>query len=325
MPFTKIFLTLAFIFICFISMAQVIDNMATFKHINSPRYFRLQYDNDFFTAKDEYYTQGINLEWVHPAFKKNPLNKIFIQPRNSEMTYGLRSDHAGYTPSSISSDFILYGDRPFSANLSVNSFLISIDTLSRSRLSSGLTVGMIGSRAKGKEMQIAIHKWLDNIMPMGWQYQIANDVILNYQINYEKQLWHYRHVFLVNSNSELKVGTHTNKIKTGINFMLGNLINPYGSNFETQHTKKALRYYLYGQIQPGLTLYDATLQGGLFNKTSPYTISSTDITRLTYQADFGLVVKIRTIYLEYSQSFITKEYKTGNLHRWGGVRMGIDF
>ena len=321
----KIILISCCLFIGLFSFAQVIDNTASFKNNNSDKYVRLQYDNDFFTAIDEYYTQGISFEWVHPTLKKNPLNNLLIQPRNSDMKYGLRLDHFGYTPSSISSDFIRYGDRPFCGNLSFSSFMIAIDTVKQARLSSSLTLGVIGSKAGGREMQVAIHRWLKNITPVGWQYQIANDVIVNYQINYEKALWQYRDVFLINSYSELRGGTHTNKIKTGINFMLGSLNNPYVSHEKAQSSKKTWRYYLYGQVQPGFTIYDATLQGGLFNKKSPYTIASKDLTRLTCQADFGLVVNVGKLTLEYSQSFITKEFNTGHLHRWGGVRIGAAF
>ena len=321
----KIVFNIVCLFMGILVNAQVIDNTASFKNNNSDKYFRLHYDNDYFTATDEYYTQGISFEWVHPALKKNPINNFLIQPRNSDMKYGLRLDHFGYTPTSISSDFIRYGDRPFCGNLSFSTFLIAIDTVKQSRLSSSLTLGVIGSKAGGKEMQVTIHRWLKNIIPVGWEYQIANDVVVNYQIQYEKALWQYRDVFLVNSYSELRVGTHTDKIKTGINFMLGSLNNPYASYVEAQSSKKTWRYYLYGQVQPGFTIYDATLQGGLFNKKSPYTIAAKDLTRLTCQADFGLVVNVGKLTLEYTQSLITKEFKTGHLHRWGGVRIGAIF
>ena len=313
--------------LCFYTMsqAQVIDNTATFKNNESDKYFRFHYDNDYFTATDEYYTQGVTFELVHPALKRNPLNKLLLKPQNSDTKYGIRFDHFGYTPTSISSDFIRYGDRPFAGNIALSSFLIAIDTVQKQRLSTTLTMGIIGSKAGGRETQVTIHRWLENITPHGWEYQIANDVILNYQINYEKALYQYRNVFSFNSNSELKIGTHTDKIKSGFNFMVGNIPNPYASNTQIQATKKRFRYYIYGQLQPGFTIYDATLQGGMFNKTSPYTIAAKDLTRFTVQGDFGAVMKIRKLTLEYTQSFITKEFNTGKLHRYGGVRLGVVF
>ncbi len=301
------------------SKAQVIDNISTLKNINSDRYLRLHYDNDYFTATDIYYTQGISLEAVFPALKANPLNILLLKPKQNAFKYGLRFDHYGYTPTSIGSNSILYGDRPFCGNLSFSSFIMALDSVKNARLSSTFTLGVMGSKAGGREMQVRIHEWLKNVIPLGWENQIANDVIADYHVNYEKQLAQYRSIFLLNSYSEIRVGTHTDKIKSGFNFMLGHLNNPYQSN-TAKHT---LRYHLYGQLQTGFTVYDATLQGGLFNRKSPYTIAAKDITRLTLQGDFGIVVHFKKLYLEYCQSFITKEFETGVLHRWGGVRIGL--
>ena len=303
------------------SKAQVIDNVSTFRNDLRDKYVRWHYDNDYFTAKDEYYTQGITLEIVHPALKANPLTILLLKPKQSAYKYGLRFDSYGYTPTDIAAETILYGDRPFSGNLSFSTFLMASDSVKNARLSSTFTLGVIGSKAGGREIQVKIHEWLKNITPRGWKYQIANDVIADYQVNYEKQLGRFRNIFLINSASELRVGTHTNKIKTGFNFLLGHFNSPYQSNMP----KKAGNFYFYGQLQGGLTGYDATLQGGFFNKNSPYTIAAKDITRLTLQGDFGIVLNVKKIYLEYCQSFITKEFETQQFHRWGGVRIGVGF
>lgn len=303
--------------------AQVIDNVSTIKNINSDKYFRFNYDNDYFTATDEYYTQGILLELIHPKLALNPFNYLLIKPKQNDFKYGVRFDHYGYTATSISTHSIRYGDRPFCGNLSVSSFVIALDSAKKRRISSTFTVGVMGSKAGGKEMQVQIHTWLKNIIPVGWEYQIGNDLILDYQINYEKKLVNYNDLFLINSNSELKIGTHTDRIKTGINFMLGRFHNPYLPVNKSE--KKTFNYHLYGQLLTGFTAYDATLQGGIFNRNSPYTIAAKDITRLTLQGDFGISLNFKKLYLEYTQSFITKEFKTGYLHRYGGVRIGVGF
>ncbi len=67
------------------------------------------------------------------------------------------------------------------------------------------------------------------------------------------------------------------------------------------------------------------MQGGLFNRKSPYTIVAADITRLTYQADAGIIVNYKKLLLSYSQSFLTKEFSTGDYHRWGGISVGVGF
>jgi len=306
---------------CFSGHAQVVDNTAIFTNMSSKAWFRFHYDNDFFTATDDYYTQGITLEFAHPVWKKNPLNRLLFQPRHSASRYGIRIDHYGYTPSTIRSEVILYDDRPFSSNLSLSAFVISTDTLQRKRLTTTLVAGVIGPAAGSEDMQKAIHRWLDNIPPLGWQHQIKNDLILNYQIDYEQGVLRNGNWLLVNVSAGARFGTHTNRIRVGMTGMLGWFDDPY----RTPAKSKKWYGYLYARGQPGFTIYDATLQGGLFNRSSPYVIASEDLTRFTFQGDFGFVVGIGKLWLEYCQSVLSKEFDTGSMHRWGGIRIGAAF
>ena len=311
----------AALLLCFPSHAQVVDNTAVFTSMGREAYFRFHYDNDFFTATDDYYTQGITLEFAHPALKKNPLNRLLIQPKQATIFYGIRADHYGYTPSTIRSEAILYGDRPFCSNLSVSFFAMATDTLRRSRITTTLVAGVMGPAAGSEDMQKAIHRWLDNIPPLGWQHQIKNDLILNYHLDYEQSIWMAGHWLLVNASAGARIGTHTNRVKAGFNAMIGRFNDPY----RIAATKNKWYGYVYARGQSGLNLYDATLQGGLFNRSSPYVIAAADLTRLTFQGDFGFVLGIGKVYLEYCQSFITKEFDTGAAHRWGGIRIGAGF
>jgi hypothetical protein len=302
--------------------AQVIDHSSVFKQTAGNRYTRFHYDNDFFTKSDEYYTQGITLELVSPGLRKSPLNKLLFKPRNSAFKYGIAIVDFGYTPTSIASDEVLLGDRPFCANLAISSFVTAKDTVRHQQLSSFITIGIMGPGAGGKEMQQTIHRWLNNPQPHGWEYQIQNDGLLTYEINFEKRLLFHPGIFQLNSAINIKAGTHTNQVKAGINFMAGHFADP----FQNEHAvQKKITYYLYGQVQPGVKLYDATLQGGMFNKNSPYTIAAADINRFTAQADYGIVLQFNKIYLEYSQSILSKEFSTGHYHRWGGIRVGVGF
>lgn len=302
-----------------ISFSQLIDYYSTFKS-HSNKLFRLHFDNDYFTKTDRYYTNGITLEFLHPVLKKSPLNCLLIKSTLSEYKYGLVFSIFCYTPTSVTTQNILYGDRPFCGNITLSSFISSKDTLKQRLITSVMTVGIIGQGAGGKETQTGIHRLLNNILPEGWDNQIRNDVILNYKLNYEKKLlWAGNH-FLLNACGEINAGTHSDNIKAGINFMTGKFIDPYESKVKL--TKK-INWYFYARCQTALIIYDATLQGGLFDKKSPYTIPSAEINRFTLQSDYGLVMIFKKIYLEYCQSFLTKEFNTGKNHRWGGIRIGV--
>jgi lipid A 3-O-deacylase len=129
----------------------------------------------------------------------------------------------------------------------------------------------------------------------------------------------------LNSASEIRTGTLNDKISGGFNFMFGEFSDPYMPSSRQKTRKKRFSYYLYGQPVASLIGYDASLEGGVFDHKSPYTIAPAGISRLTFQADYGIVVCVSTLYLEYCQSYLTKEFESGHYHRWGGIRIGFTF
>lgn len=300
--------------------SQRINNNISYRDMGRNSYFRLSYDNDYFTKTDRYYTQGINAEWVSPVFSKNPLNFLLLKSRDKRVNYGIAVDHFGFTPTSIRSEEVLEGDRPFAGNLSLKSFSVIFDADHSSIYTSAISFGVIGSKAGGEGMQKGIHRAIGDIEPLGWQHQIANDIILNYEVSIEKRLYQYRNNFALNASSGIRLGTLIDKINAGINFRLG-WLDP---DLYSGKTRKLQIYFFSESLVSGIG-YDATLQGGIFNRSSPYTINTNDINRLTFQENFGGVFKWNKIYLEYFQSILTREFKSGKIHRWGGIKIGLAF
>ncbi|MEO7394705.1 MAG: lipid A deacylase LpxR family protein [Chitinophagaceae bacterium] len=300
---------------------QLIDNISTFKSVNNKSYFRFHYDNDYFTKTDYYYSQGVTVEYVHTGLKKFPVSKLLLKPGNSDTKYGITFNLFGYTPTSISKSQILYGDRPYSSAMSIKFFAMGSDSIRQQRLASSLSIGILGPAAQGQQIQTGIHRWLKNRLPQGWQHQIKNDILLNYQVNYEKKLFNTGNDFLLNATAEARIGTVHDRVSGGINFMTGH----FNDRYISKQKRKKVEYYFFGQSRLNIIAYDATMQGGLFNKKSIYTISSGDVERLTFQADGGVVFNFRKLFLTYTQSFITKEFRTGKYHRWGGISFGFSF
>lgn len=302
-------------------LAQKIENTASFRDIKSDTYFRFNYDNDYFGSTDENYTQGYNFELVAPFLKKNPINKLLLKPKKSEIKYGLSIEHIGFTPVNIKSSEIQFGDRPFAAAIMLKSFAIATDTIQKSRFVSSLNIGLIGPGAFGKEMQVGIHQATGNTIPMGWQNQIKNDVVINYELNYEKQLFRFNNLFSLNSNSKLQFGTLFTNASVGFTATFGIINSPFTS------VKNKNKFQIYAFSQPSINVigYDATLQGGLFNNKSPYTISTNEIERLTAQNNYGIVVQTRTLYFEYTNTIVTREFKTGTSAKYGGIKIGFKF
>ncbi len=312
---------LLFLFLPSLLWAQKIDNLASFRNIQSDSYFRFNYDNDYFSGTDDNYTQGYSLELVAPFLEKNPVNFLFIKPANSEKKFGVAIEHIGFTPPNIGSPEIQFGERPFAAAIMFKSFAITTDTLQHSRLVSSLNLGLIGPDAFGKEMQVGIHKITGNTIPEGWRNQIKNDLVLNYEVSYEKQLFRAQDLFSLQTTGTLRAGTLYTNASIGLNTTVGHI----NSAFSVKNDKKKFLFYGYSQVLGNAVGYDATLQGGLFNNKSPYTISSGEITRFTGQFNYGLVLQTKTLYFEYSRTVLTREFESGNPTKWGGIRIGFTF
>jgi hypothetical protein len=67
------------------------------------------------------------------------------------------------------------------------------------------------------------------------------------------------------------------------------------------------------------------LQGGLFNKSSPYTIADGDVERIVGELNYGIVLQGRNIFLQYFRTTTTREFETGDSVNWGGLKAGLSF
>lgn len=300
--------------------AQLTDNTSTLRNINQPSFLRLHYDNDFFTGTDQYYSQGITIEYRHPQVQHWFPARLLLAPASSPAQYGITLNFFGYTPTSIASDSILYGDRPFDGNISLKLFAVRPDPVHQQQISSAISLGVMGPLGLGREIQAGIHQLTKNPQPHGWQYQVRNDLIINYQLNYEKKLSGNNRHLLLNAAGEARLGTLNTQLDAGLNLQVGKFNPRYALPFASE---KQTEIYLSGQFRTRFVGYNATLQGGLFNRTSPYTIAARDINRIVYQADAGLIINLRKMFFSYTQSYISKEFRGGHHFRWGGVSMGF--
>lgn len=302
------------------AFAQRIENTAAHRQISGNSYLKVHFDNDFFTHTDWYYSQGFAYELVNPALKKNPLSILLVRLNRygeEDKRYGLLLENNGFTPTDLI--YTMPRDRPFAATLTLKSFMVSNNYNTGSRLTSGLVLGVIGPAAFGKEIQTWIHRWTNNYLPKGWPNQISNDVIVNYNVSYEQRLFHIGEYLSLHSNLQVSAGTLSDKVQAGLTLMTGKLISP----FEPDENKRRFQLYAYTQPLFSIVGYDATLQGGMFNRASPYKIRDGELSRFTFQNQTGIVLQIYRFQLEAFLSYLTPEFNYGRPHRWGGLRLGI--
>lgn len=304
------------------AFGQRVENTSSYRNIGSNRYARLNYENDFFALSDEYYSQGVNLEFVAPAMKKFWLSRLLFQNKYLPSLTGIAVEHQGFTPSNILTGEILKHDRPYSSSLMLKTFSVVSNPYTSHRLATQFSLGVIGPWAMGKEIQTAIHEKLNpDKVPKGWNNQVHNDVIINYQVDYEHALVINRN-FLMTAKGGARLGTYNTRLHSSMVVMAGLFDNPF--RFANTQEKN-FQVYLYTEPQINLVIFDATLQGGVFNDRNPYTLGRNEISRLVYKQNAGLVIKIHMLMLEYSQTLITREFKTGSPHSWGSVRLAFAF
>ena len=84
----------------------VVPGNVSAKKLDSLKYAQhkeliLDWDNDIFVFKDYYYTQGAQILYINPVFRKNPANHIFFQLKNADYYYGLGVVQEIYTPKDL--------------------------------------------------------------------------------------------------------------------------------------------------------------------------------------------------------------------------------
>lgn len=282
------------------------------------KYFSINFDNDIFNNTDLYYTNGINFEFINHIFEHSPLMKLMLPYCGSSINYyGISLIQNMYTPTNPDIEYVLIGDRPFSAYLYIGHFKISNDVSKKFRQTSELNIGLIGSNAMGEFVQQTIH----DIEPQGWNHQISNDIVLNYSVKFEKSLLSSRNVE-INGMLDGSVGTLYNKAGLGFLTRIGKF-NPYfnGISYCDEYSRKRdnfrkIRYYFFAKVQSYLIGYDATLQGGVFNRNSIYTIDNKNINRTVFKGSAGIVFSLSRFSLEVEQVFLSPEFDNGLFHKW---------
>jgi hypothetical protein len=234
-----------------------------------------------------------------------------------------------YTPSTTKVDGILFGDRPYAAYLYFGTFKITNDPVSKFRQTSELDLGVIGPYSFGEYIQKSFHNEVPtNTVPLGWEYQIKNDLVLNYHYVVEKGIVEKENFdFSVNSSGAL--GTLYTNISGGFLMRTG-VKNPYYINLgqskrrlNKENGLKNTQFIFFITSRGRFIGYDATLQGGFFNKSSVYRIQGSEISRFVYQGSAGLTFVYGGFRFDIEQFLLSPEYKYGWWHKW--VHMAFTF
>ncbi|MCX6286460.1 MAG: lipid A deacylase LpxR family protein [Bacteroidetes bacterium] len=294
--------------------------------LSRDRVLKIGFDNDIFDYTDQFYTNGIRFDYVAPAFSDNPVKHILLPYwGKAKNYYGLSVVQNLYTPSTTKVGGILYGDRPYSAYLYFGSFKITNDELHHFRQTSELDLGVIGPPSLGGTVQDLFHKYIPyNNEPLGWDYQICTDAVINYNFALEKGVINTRHVQLILTGSGA-IGTLYTNFGGGVNLRLG-WFNDYFSDLGIRKRRvlkakgdRVTQCFFTIRSAARLVAYDATLEGGMINHNSSYTIPASAISNFVSQSSIGFTVTYGAVGIELEQNVLSPEFSHRWWHAWGHV------
>ncbi len=279
-------------------------------------------DNDLYVSgvKDQYYTNGIFMSYRY--LSKNP-GKL------SKKIYELQLGHEIYTPFKSTVLFISEHDRPFAAHL-YGSLGIVRAYKNRSILKTNVLLGVLGEDALGKELQNFIHDIYNFRTPVGWRYQIRNTLSLNLDAEYIKSLGtNSTEHFDINFISKLRLGTIFNEGTVGFMGRIGfKQLQPidnsiaFGTHLNNEDTSytRGIESFLFYKTSLSLVLYDATIQGSLFNDDSPITFDPRSL-----RFDFQLGYQFTANKWHFGYVYHYHSNKLSNLRRDKGNDYGRIF
>lgn len=265
-------------------------------------------DNDLYTSSknDKYYTNG--LEFFYRFLVKNDqeaINKNILEFRIGQYIYN---------PRTIKANDARLNDRPFAGYLFAEAGRTSFYQ-NESVLKVAVQLGFIGVNSFAEEMQKEFHAIFNYKSVQGWQYQIKNAVALQTNFLFSKKLFVKQNKQNIDFHFQSKADLGT--IFTGVSagfltrISIKKVLPVYDSNLyggSVHANSQQIDSELYFYIVPGINyqLYDATIQGSLFNDSSPITY---DLIPFRFNAESGIKYRKNNLNLSYAFIYRGKELK----------------
>lgn len=288
-------------------------------HIAEKVFFTATWDNDLFDNTDIYFTNGAGFGFYHPVISALPFTRLLPGLNFGINYYGLTLTQNLYTPLKLNKPEILLGDRPFASYLVIGLNRVSLSPEKCRRLHTEISLGVIGPGSLGNFSQALIH----SEEPIGWRYQVENDFVANYSFRFDQGIFS-RQGFELAVVAGGQAGTLYDNIAGGIFLQFGRANDRYQSIFQTTEYQKPygkrIKYYFSLDLTNKMIIYDATLQGGLSNDKSVYTIDGQDMKRYVFTGTAGFGIGLGRYSLEASQFFLTPEFEGGRHHMWFRIR-----
>lgn len=296
------------------------------------RFIRLYEDNDginaLFKGQDWGYTNGTRLDYFGPGKKQKALHQKIRLFSRQYATYGWSLMQIMITPQKTRPAIPDKNDYPYAGALLAIHTRHQSDPARNINLQTEWVAGLLGPPSFARQTQVFLHRLIGDPKPNGWGYQLPTDLLLNYNLTVEKKVAGKKKLIVV----------------AGANGFAGTLADGV-SAYSIIRFQKNLTYFsgLTGQyfpadgkktgmafsIRPAVDaiVYNALLDGGLFNRQSPLhnsdALSGSNQQRKKIQArmDVMLHLSFRRFSLSFTQKLYSPDYKNYSGHRVGNVSL----
>lgn len=290
--------------------------------------FGIQSDNDSYLGQgsDRYYTDGLYFYFRHALDIKNN-DKLQNKVLGFDLGQKIFNPQSGSVPSAN------YIDRPFAGYLYAGA---SMNYLYKNESNLKLVgqIGMIGPASGAKQAQTWVHNNFGFYSPDGWQYQIKNNFQLNLSGEYNRLIGRDTALDL-SFASYANLGTGFTGAGAGLLLRLG-VFNQLFNSASTQssviadNSAKPLvkhEFFLYYKPMANFVGYDATIQGGLFNKKGTGDMEVTaDPKRFVLSNQVGVTYAAKRWVIDAAAIFHSKETTYQQLSEaWGSVTLYYKF
>jgi len=292
----------------------------------------IQFENDGVFATDGNYTNGFSLAWESkPELVKldSPLENmptllqwqylIRLPLTQTESAWGMKMSQRIWTPNNIRIVTLQSLQRPYAGLFEIESH--TADYGSTLAQKNWLALGVTGVKSKAEYVQKKIHNLIGSIPPLGWQFQVEEQVTfqLAYEVdallfrskayrskyldNNQWEVSSYSHLSLGNFNTEASAGLLV-KWGTGLLNTFGRLSSHFGHTGNTTQVNSKDNFSIYSRFQLGYRFSDLTIEGEL-----PY-VSHLDIKHQQARAVLGMQWTIDNYAISWSLNSYTRAYKS---------------
>jgi lipid A 3-O-deacylase len=296
------------------------------------KFFRLYVDNDALipsnNATDWGYTSGIRIDLFHSSTNlRGWLQGFNTYDHNDRVnTSGWGIMQKIYAPQKTSLLIPDKDDYPYSGALMlVHSFHASYKERKLNILSECIA-GLMGPPSFGEQTHRFFHRFIKDPPPMGWDYQLPTDLLLNFNIEAEKLITRFRWIHFFGTG-QVRSGTMNDGLSAGICLRAGNSKKYFNGLSRQYFQGKEIHASMSMKISADLVLYNALLQGGLFNKRSPVHDKQSPLgtdrkmQHLTSTGEFFFLVSVGKFALSFQLKYVSPELKGYESHSFGNISL----